>query len=126
MGYAKVGDNGHLPLTGQEAISTHAQSHTCSCCMTRVLAIDLGGTNPLAYLFTGDVSDMQSLTQEAAPTDLASFTTRVMSLLRKAGDVGAIGLAVPGLVSDSTCRWIPNLPYLDSIDVQAIFPGLRI
>jgi glucokinase len=94
--------------------------------MTRVLAIDLGGTKMRAALFTGDVSDMQSLTQEATPTDLASFTTCVMSLLRETGDVGAIGLAVPGLVSGSTCRWIPNLPYLDSVDVEAIFPGLRI
>ena len=33
---------------------------------------------------------------------------------------------MPGLVEGTTCRWIPNLPYLDGLDMQALFPDLRV
>jgi predicted NBD/HSP70 family sugar kinase len=94
--------------------------------VTRVLAIDLGGTNLRAACFEGDVSALRMLAQEKAPADLAAFTARLAVLRAAAGDVDAIGVAVPGLVKRSTCRWIPNLPYLDGLDMQALFPDLRI
>jgi glucokinase len=66
------------------------------------------------------------LTHEAAPANLAAFTDRLAALRTAAGDIEAIGFAVPGLVEGTTCRWIPNLPYLDGLDMQSLAPGLRI
>lgn len=94
--------------------------------MTRVLAIDLGGTNLRAAYCDGDVLALRNLAQEKAPADLAAFTARLASLRAEAGDVEAIGLAVPGLVEGTTCRWIPNLPYLNGLDIQSLFPDLRV
>jgi glucokinase len=94
--------------------------------MTGVLAVDLGGTNMRAALFTGDPSGLKSLTHETAPIDRAMFAGRLAALQAQAGDIEAIGFAVPGLVEGTTCRWIPNLSYLDGLDMQTLFPGLRI
>lgn len=94
--------------------------------MTRTLAIDLGGTNLRAAVHSGDVAALQALTHEAAPSTLEDFRTRLAALAGEAGDIAAIGLAVPGLVEGSICRWIPNLPYLDGQDLQKLFPGLTV
>ncbi|PLP57673.1 ROK family protein [Mesorhizobium loti] len=94
--------------------------------MTRALAIDLGGTNLRAAVYSGDVAALRMLTHEAAPATLEDFRTRLGVLAGEAGDVAAIGLAVPGLVESSTCRWIPNLPYLDGQDLQKLFPELTV
>jgi predicted NBD/HSP70 family sugar kinase len=94
--------------------------------MTGVLAIDLGGTNLRAALYSGDVQSMRILAREAAPTNRVAFTERLAGLIGEAGEIDAIGFAVPGLVEGTTCRWIPNLPYLDRLNMQALFPGLRI
>ena len=94
--------------------------------MTRVLAIDLGGTNLRAAVYAGDPSALKLLTHETAPTNRAAFADRLAALRAEAGDIEAIGFAVPGLVEGTTCRWIPNLPYLDGLDMQALFPDLRI
>lgn len=94
--------------------------------MTRTLAIDLGGTNLRAAVHSGDVAALQALTHEAAPSTLGDFRTRLAALAGEAGDIAAIGLAVPGLVEGSICRWIPNLPYLDGQDLQKLFPGLTV
>jgi predicted NBD/HSP70 family sugar kinase len=94
--------------------------------MTRALAIDLGGTNMRAALYAGDASALTLLTHEAAPADRTMFAERLGALTIEAGDIEAIGFAVPGLVEGTTCRWIPNLPYLDGLDMQALFPSLRI
>lgn len=94
--------------------------------MTRVLAIDLGGTNLRAACCEGDPSALRMLAQEKAPPNLATFAARLASLRAEAGPIDAIGLAVPGLVEGTTCRWIPNLPYLDGLDMQALFPELRV
>jgi predicted NBD/HSP70 family sugar kinase len=94
--------------------------------MTDVLAIDLGGTNLRAAVYSGDVQSLRMLAREAAPADRAAFTARLAGLIREEGAIEAIGFAVPGLVEGTTCRWIPNLPYLDGLDMQAYFPGLRI
>ena len=94
--------------------------------MSRVLAIDLGGTNMRAAVYAGDPSAMKLLTHDAAPANRAAFVDRLNALRAKAGDIEAIGFAVPGLVEGTTCRWIPNLPYLDGFDMRALFPDLRI
>ena len=94
--------------------------------MTRVLAIDIGGTNMRSALYTGDVAALTMLELEAAPADLPAFQGRLTQLVERAGGVDAIGLAVPGLVEGTACRWIPNLPYLDGIDLKTLFPSIGI
>ncbi|RJG40786.1 ROK family protein [Mesorhizobium sp. DCY119] len=92
----------------------------------KVLAIDLGGTQLRAAVSNGDPVTLRDLTREPAPASLADFTDRLTALHALAGDVTAIGLAVPGLVEGTQCRWIPNLPYLDGLDLAALFPDLQI
>ncbi|NGN44769.1 ROK family protein [Mesorhizobium sp. CGMCC 1.15528] len=94
--------------------------------MTQVLAIDLGGTQLRAAVSSGDPASLRDLTREPAPASLADFTGRLAALRAEVGDVTAIGLAVPGLVENTQCRWIPNLPYLDGLDIAALFPDLQI
>jgi len=94
--------------------------------MTRVLAIDLGGTNLRAAISTGDVDAMKVLSLEPAPTSLDAFSARINALCAEAGAVEALGIAVPGLAEGSICRWIPNLAFLDGVDIQALFPGLLV
>lgn len=93
--------------------------------MTRVLAIDLGGTNLRAALHTGDIGALAPQVREPAPANLDAFAARVRALA-VAGEAKALGLAVPGLTEGSVCRWIPNLPWLDGVDIQALFPDLRV
>ncbi|MBZ9991599.1 ROK family protein [Mesorhizobium sp. BH1-1-5] len=92
--------------------------------MTRVLAIDLGGTN-LRAAHTGDVGALTPQVREPAPQNLDAFVARVRALAT-GGEAEALGLAVPGLVQGSVCRWIPNLPWLDGVDMAALFPNLRV
>lgn len=93
--------------------------------MTRVLAIDLGGTNLRAAVHTGDVGVLTPQVREPAPQNLDAFLARVRALA-VAGEAEALGLAVPGLVEGSVCRWIPNLPWLDGVDIAALFPDMRV
>lgn len=94
--------------------------------MRHVLAIDLGGTQLRAAVYSGDVAAMRDIAKEAAPASLPEFTSRLAALRAEAGGVTGIGLAVPGLVECTTCRWIPNLPYLDGIDIAALMPDVQI
>jgi glucokinase len=93
--------------------------------MTRVLAIDLGGTNLRAAVHTGNIGALVPQVVEPAPASLDAFAARVRALAA-AGEAEALGLAVPGLTEGSVCRWIPNLPWLDGVDIQALFPDLRV
>jgi glucokinase len=90
--------------------------------MTRVLAIDLGGTHLRAAIYTGDIAAMEPLGREPAPLDRASFVSRLAALIKQAGAATAIGLAVPGLVDGSLCRWVPNLAFLDGADLATLLP----
>ena len=94
--------------------------------MTRILAIDLGGTNLRAAVSTGDIGALETLGSEPAPATLDAFVARIDALCAEAGSVSALGIAVPGLVEGSVCRWIPNLAFLDGVDIQARFPRLRV
>ena len=40
--------------------------------------------------------------------------------------VSRVGVAVPGLASGSVCGWVPNLPYLDGLDLARMFPGVTV
>ncbi|TPI17020.1 ROK family protein [Mesorhizobium sp. B4-1-3] len=93
--------------------------------MTRVLAIDLGGTNLRAAVHTGDLGALAPQVHEPAPASLDAFAARVRALAA-AGEAKALGLAVPGLTEGSNCRWIPNLPWLDGVDVAALFPDMSV
>ncbi|ESY55356.1 MULTISPECIES: ROK family protein [unclassified Mesorhizobium] len=94
--------------------------------MTRVLAIDLGGTNLRAAISTGDIGALETLGSEPAPATLDAFIVRINALCAEAGSVEAFGIAVPGLVEGPVCRWIPNLAFLDGVDIQTLFPKLRV
>jgi predicted NBD/HSP70 family sugar kinase len=94
--------------------------------MTQVLAIDLGGTQLRAAVHSGDIAALRDIAREAAPASLDEFTSRLAALRAETGSVTGVGLAVPGLVEGTTCRWIPNLPYLDGVDIAALLPEVRI
>ena len=90
------------------------------------IGVDLGGTNLRAAVSTGDIGVLETLGSEPAPATLDGFIARVNALRAEAGSVEALGIAVPGLVEGSVCRWIPNLPFLDGVDIQARFSKLRV
>lgn len=93
--------------------------------MTRVLAIDLGGTNLRAAVHRGDIGALAPQASEPAPAGLDAFVARVRALAA-AGEAKALGLAVPGLTEGSVCRWIPNLPWLDGVDIAALFRDMSV
>jgi predicted NBD/HSP70 family sugar kinase len=112
-------------MIGMGAIEI-AIGDTGSTLMRRVLAIDLGGTNIRSAAGTGDMVNLRHLRREAAPASLDAFVACVFGLIAQAGDIDAIGLAIPGLVDGTLCRWVPNLPYLDGVDLAPLFPGLSL
>ena len=94
--------------------------------MSTVLAIDLGGTHYRAGLAQiADPAAVESIGEWPAPATRDAF----LALLDRQLDAhGAthLGLGVPGLARDSVCRWVPNLPYLDGLDLADTFPHLTI
>lgn len=94
--------------------------------MSAVLAIDLGGTrcrfgvadseDPAAVTLLGDV---------AAPQDRDAFLDLIRRQLQAHGST-RLGLGIPGLAQGTTCRWVPNLPYLDGLDLASALPGIAI
>lgn len=92
--------------------------------MTAILAIDLGGTR--MRVGRADGAELPDLIEDApAPQDLADFTSRVRRLLTEHGAT-RLGIGVPGLTRGTVCSWIPNLGYLDGLDLAASFPGIEI
>ena len=53
------------------------------------------------------------------------IVARVRALVA-AGEAKALGLAVPGLTEGSVCRWIPNLPWLDGVDIAVLFRDMSV
>ncbi len=91
-----------------------------------ILAVDLGGTRYRAGLATmAAPADVESIGEWPAPATRAEF---VALLTRQLADHGAtrLGIGVPGLARDTVCRWVPNLPYLDGLDLRDVFPGISI
>jgi predicted NBD/HSP70 family sugar kinase len=86
------------------------------------LGIDIGGTKIQGtYLQHGTIC----LTRRVAtPTSsYAALLTALMDLAdeiqRETGTVRAIGVGVPGTVTEQCVTWVPNLPFLDGVDLAA-------
>ena len=91
-----------------------------------ILAIDLGGTRYRAAVASFDQpADVQPLGEWPAPATRAAFLEMLTGHL---ADTGAkrLGLGIPGLARGTTCLWVPNLPWLDGLDLAAALPGIAI
>lgn len=94
--------------------------------MSAILAIDLGGTRFRAGVAdVGDPAAVQPVGEWAAPQTLAAFMELLRSQLAAHGAT-RLGLGIPGLAQGTVCRWVPNLPYLDGLDLAAELPGVSI
>lgn len=94
--------------------------------MSRALAIDLGGTNLRAGLADAAAPyNVEKIGQWRAPTDRLHFQELIKGLIDTHA-ASRVGIAVPGLAIGTTCVWIPNLPYLDGLDLATAFPGISI
>lgn len=91
--------------------------------MSRLLALDLGGTNLRAGVAdAGRPGVVETIGRWPAPAGLADFEARLRELV-DTHDPDRVGIAIPGLASGTTCTWVPNLPWLDGVDLAAILPG---
>lgn len=94
--------------------------------MSRILAIDLGGTQLRAGWADGtNPAEVAPIGTWAAPKNLDEFHLHIAGLVA-AHDVNRIGISVPGTAGGTRCLWIPNLPYLDGIDLAELFAGVEI
>ncbi len=91
----------------------------------KALAIDLGGTNLRAGLATKGAIEPQPLGRWAAPTDLDTFRARVGTLLAESG-AKRLGVCIPGLARGTVCAWVPNLAFLNEVDLTMLFPGVDV
>ncbi|MCW5719794.1 MAG: ROK family protein [Devosia sp.] len=94
--------------------------------MSAVLAIDLGGTRCRVGLAdSADPAGVTLLEDVPAPQSRAEFLDLVRPLLAQHG-ASALGVGIPGLAQGTVCRWVPNLPYLDGLDLAEAFAGTLI
>lgn len=94
-----------------------------------VLCIDLGGTNLRASLaensnITPDTLP-RALLDGPAPGSLDEFSATVSTLV-DTHQPSALGLAFPGFACRTSCKWVPNLPWLSGTDINATFPGMCV
>lgn len=94
--------------------------------MSPILAIDLGGTRcRIALATSDDPGAVRAVTNVPAPTTRQDFIALIGGQLAEHG-AEALGLGIPGLAEGSVCRWVPNLPYLDGLDMADAFPAISI
>jgi glucokinase len=94
--------------------------------MSVTLCIDLGGTNLRAGVIAEDpAAEPQPVGHWPAPESLGALRDRIHGLVSAHG-ASRIGVAVPGLATGSRCVWVPNLPYLDGVDLASAFPDARL
>lgn len=94
--------------------------------MSAILSLDLGGTNLRAGLVgAASPGSPDLLDHWPAPANLEAFRHRICGLIER-HEVARIGIAVPGLAAGTGCIWIPNLAYLDGVDLADLFPGVEI
>lgn len=94
--------------------------------MSAILAIDLGGTRLRAGLADPARPAAVAVIDEwPAPPSRAAFIDQVNQLLAEHKS-SRLGLGIPGLASGTVCRWVPNLGYLDGLDLAEAFPGVAI
>lgn len=85
------------------------------------LGVDLGGTNIRLGVapLSGPIPTVAPLMSASAPRSLDELLGVIDAALtpsvRQA--VAGLGMAVPGLVHGTTCTWVPNLAYLDGVDL---------
>ena len=88
------------------------------------LAIDLGGTNMRAGVV--DAQGMPDhVEQSGAPRSREEFLNHVGALLERYS-ADRLGIGVPGLAAGTVTTWIPNLGFLDGLDLAEVFPGISI
>ena len=91
-----------------------------------ILAIDLGGTRYRAgRALASNPAIIEPVGEWPAPMTRATFLEMVTSQLSELGAT-RLGIGVPGLATGTTCRWVPNLPYLDGLDLAEALPGISI
>lgn len=91
-----------------------------------ILAIDLGGTRYRAGIASSDdPAAVRAVGDWPAPPTRDAFLVMLQSQLREHGAT-RIGLGIPGLAQGTTCRWVPNLSYLDGLDLAEHFPDIAI
>lgn len=95
--------------------------------MSKVLAIDLGGTQLRAGLCDAATASaaVEHIGAWPAPKGLDSFRETIARLAEEHGAV-RLGISVPGTARGTRCQWIPNLPWLDGVDLAGLFPNLSI
>jgi glucokinase len=89
-----------------------------------VLAIDLGGTNMRAAP-VGPNGLPGATEQGPTPTSREAFLSRLAGLIER-HRATRLGLGIPGLAQGSVLSWVPNLGFLDGLDLAATFPGLAV
>jgi glucokinase len=91
-----------------------------------ILAIDLGGTRYRAGRSTrANPAAIEAIGEWPAPMTRDSFLEMVRSQIDEIGAT-RLGIGVPGLATGTTCRWVPNLPYLDGLNLAEVLPGFAI
>ena len=89
------------------------------------LAVDIGGTNLRAGLVRGDAIEPTPLGRWPAPAAMDDFREHVAALLAEHAAT-ELGVCIPGLSRGTVCAWVPNLPFLDGVDLATLFPGVRV
>ena len=91
-----------------------------------VLAVDLGGTWLRAGLASRDNPvSVRPLGEWPAPATRMEFLATIGWQIAE-NDTTRLGLGIPGLARGTGCLWVPNLPYLDGLDLAACFPGVAV
>jgi predicted NBD/HSP70 family sugar kinase len=93
-----------------------------------VIGVDLGGTRLRAGVAPAELpaplaGNVTRLVDRGSPPRLAELAAALDAVLVAGAAFGAVAgmaIAVPGLVDATTCRWVPNLPYLDGVDLATI------
>ena len=91
-----------------------------------ILAIDLGGTRYRAgHASLANPAAVEPLGEWPAPATRTAFLEMISAHLAELGAT-RLGIGIPGLATGTTCRWVPNLPYLDGLDLAEALPGMEI
>ena len=91
----------------------------------QVLALDLGGTSLRAgFALVAAPAELAAVERWPAPESACALRDRILALVAaRAGSapLAGIGITIPGLVEGTVSRWVPNLPFLDGVDLAELF-----
>jgi glucokinase len=91
-----------------------------------VVGVDLGGTRLRVAAAAADDPTRAAptmLTDGPVPTSLPGLRTALADAVAAAEPVGvvtAMAMCVPGLVDGTVSSWVPNVPYLDGVDLATL------